>query len=49
MDKDISYRGKNKILKLARTISDYKRKTDVGKDELIEAINYRRFISGDVI
>ena len=49
MDKDISYRGKNKILRLARTISDYKRKIDVGKDELIEAINYRRFISGDVI
>lgn len=49
IDSDISYRGKNKILRLARTISDYKRKIDVGKDELVEAIYYRRFINGDVI
>lgn len=49
IDKDISYRGKNKILQLARTISDYKRKAEVGREELIEAINYRRFITGEVI
>ena len=38
---DISMRGINKIIKVARTIADLEGKEEITKDELIEAIAYR--------
>lgn len=46
---NLSTRGVDKILRLARTISDLDQCEYVEKKHIIEALNYRRFIDGEVI
>lgn len=46
---NLSTRGIDKILRLARTIADLDQYEFVEKKHIIEALNYRRFIDGEVI
>ena len=46
---NLSTRGIDKILRVARTIADLDQCENVEKKHVIEAVNYRRFIDGEVI
>lgn len=46
---NLSTRGIDKILRVARTIADLENCESVEKKHVIEAVNYRRFIDGEVI
>ena len=46
---NLSTRGIDKILRVARTIADLDQYENVEKKHVIEAVNYRRFIDGEVI
>ncbi|MGM9974095.1 MAG: YifB family Mg chelatase-like AAA ATPase [Clostridiaceae bacterium] len=45
----LSARAYDKILKVSRTLSDLKNKDSIDKTDLIEALNYRKFIENKVI
>ncbi|MEQ8154055.1 MAG: YifB family Mg chelatase-like AAA ATPase [Clostridiaceae bacterium] len=45
----LTMRGYYKILRVARTIADLQRNEKLDKDHIYEAINYRRFMSREVI
>lgn len=45
----ISIRAYNKILKLSRTIADLDSKEFIGREHVIEALNYRKFINNKII
>lgn len=45
----LSTRAYNKILKVARTISDLDNKETIGESELTEAIQYRKFLNNEII
>lgn len=42
----LSARGYHRVLRLARTIADLKQQTDIQRNELLEALNYRRLEKG---
>lgn len=46
---DISFRGYEKIIKLSRTIADIDGKVDVEEGQILEALSYRRNITGEII
>lgn len=46
---NLSIRGIDKILKVARTIADVEKCSNVRKSHIIEALNYRRFINDEII
>ena len=44
----LSSRAFHSILKVARTIADLEASRRIGKDHLLEAVQYRRYCEGDV-
>lgn len=46
---NISTRGYSRILKVSRTIADLKTKNNVSQEDIIEALQYRKFIDENVI
>ena len=38
----LSYRGEQKVIKVARTLADMNEKDSIGREELLEALSYRR-------
>ncbi|MEG2353265.1 MAG: YifB family Mg chelatase-like AAA ATPase [Clostridium sp.] len=46
---NLSVRAYNRILKISRTIADLDGAENVEKAHVIEALNYRRFINGEII
>lgn len=46
---NISARGYSRILKVARTIADLKANTDIHEEDIIEALQYRKFIDENII
>ncbi|KYH35811.1 competence protein ComM [Clostridium tepidiprofundi DSM 19306] len=45
----ISTRAYYRILKVSRTIADLKNRENILQEDIIEAINYRKFINGNII
>lgn len=45
----LSIRALNKIIQVARTIADLNDNDDISKGNIYEALNYRKFINGEVI
>lgn len=46
---NLSVRAYNRILKISRTIADLDSSVQVKRSHIIEALNYRRFINGEII
>lgn len=46
---NLSVRAYNRILKISRTIADLDSSVQVQRSHIIEALNYRRFINGEII
>ncbi|MBE6042645.1 MAG: hypothetical protein E7210_18585 [Clostridium lundense] len=45
----ISARGYSRILKVSRTIADLKNRNNISKEDVIEALQYRKFIDRNIV
>ncbi len=46
---NLSVRSYGRILKVARTIADLNSNSKIQKEDIIEALQYRKFINNDIV